>query len=271
MKIYITGASGFIGKNLVEFYQGHKILTHTRDSYIEKQCDYFKPDLIIHCAAEIYKPEVMMSSNIILTYNCLEYVRKNPTTRMVHIGSSAEYGPMPRASAETDRINPVDMYQATKGAATLLCQGYARQYELDIKIARVYSAFGNHEKPHRLFSRLYDAFFNDQPMNLFGGEHDFIYIDDFVRGIDILANAPAEPGDIVNFGSGIQTSNLEVLNAWQEVTGRTGPVTYVDKMAKAFESDVWICDTTYAKHRYGFEVEYSLKQGIEKLIRNKQK
>ena len=137
MKIYITGANGFIGKNLIEFYKDHQILAHQRNTDIQAQCDWFKPDLIFHCAAEIYKPELMFESNIVLTQQCLEYVKAHPKTRMVYIGSSAEYGPMPRASKETDRINPVDMYQATKGAGTLLCQGYAMQYCLDVKIARV--------------------------------------------------------------------------------------------------------------------------------------
>ena len=164
---------------------------------------------------------------------------------------------------------PIYMYQATKGAGTLLCQGYAMQYCLDVKIARVYSAYGNHEKPHRLYSKLYDAFFNDQPMDLYAGFHDFIYIADFIRGLNILSGTNSHPGDIVNFGSGKQYSNLEVLNAWNEVTGLHGRVTYFDMMAKPFESNVWICDTTYAREAYGFKTEYSLEDGIRDLIRIK--
>lgn len=271
MKIYITGANGFIGKNLIEFYKDHTILKHQRNTDIQAQCDWFKPDVIFHCAAEIYNPEVMFASNIQLTHDCLEYVKEHPDVKLIYIGSSAEYGPMDRATKETDRINPVDMYQATKGAGTLLCQGYARQYNLDIKIARVYSAYGNHEKPHRLFSKLYDAFYNDQPMTLFDGYHDFIYIKDFIRGLDILAN-DSDPilGDIVNFGSGTQYSNLTVLNAWQSITGRTAPVIYEDKMNKAFESKTWCCDTRYAEDVYNFKVEYTLEEGIRDLIEEKQ-
>lgn len=269
MKIYITGSTGFIGKNLCEFYHNHDVIVHRRNTDIQAQCDYFKPDIIFHCAAEIYNPEVMIKSNVALTIDCLEYVKNYPSTKMIYIGSSAEYGPMDRASSELDRINPIDMYQATKGASTLLCQGYAKQYDLDIKIARVYSAYGNYEKPHRLFSRLYDAFVNDQPMTLFSGEHDFIYINDFIRGLDVLVNSSTIRGDIVNFGSGIQHSNLDVLHAWQKITGKSAEVTYVDKMVKAYESNVWICNTDYAKTAYNFEVTYSLEDGIRDLIKVK--
>ena len=270
MKIFITGATGFIGKNLVEFYKQHEVFEHTRNMDLAAKLNYFKPDLIINCAADIYDAEAMFEPNVVWVHQCLEYIKENPNTRMIQIGSSSEYGPVDKPTKETDRINPTDMYQATKGAATLLCQGYARQYGLNVKVARVYSAYGNHERPHRLFSRLYDAFYNNKEMTLYAGEHDFIYIKDFIRGIHTLAVTERNPGDIVNFGSGKQYSNKAVLELWEKITGRQAPVTYEDKMNKAFESKVWCCDTTYAKQMYGFETEYSLEEGIKDLIETKQ-
>ena len=104
-------------------------------------------------------------------------------------------------------------------------------------------------------------------MILHHGYHDFIFIDDFVRGIDILLNKEFKAtGDIVNFGSGKQYSNVDVLRAFEKVTGHNAPVTVVPNMAKEFESDVWTCDTTYAKTHYGFETEVSLEAGIKKFL-----
>lgn len=267
MKILITGGTGFIGRNLVEYYsKDHLVIETRRGDDITQVLDTHNPDVIINCAAEIYKPELMFESNIVIVQKFLDWLVRNSKTKMIQLGSSAEYGPMPRASNETDRINPVDAYQGTKGAATVMCQGYARQYKLDIQIARVYSAYGRYEKSHRLFSRLYNAFINHEPMQLYAGYHDFIYIKDFVRGIDTLVNSPVSHGDIINFGSGQQHSNLQVLEFWKYVTGKTAPITYTDTMAKEFESSVWVCDTTYAKKKYGFEVRYSLEQGIRDLI-----
>jgi nucleoside-diphosphate-sugar epimerase len=268
MKIFLTGTQGFIGRNLLEFYHGYEIFEHCRYMDIGAKLDYFKPDLIIHCAAEIYKPDEMWKSNMVMIYDILDYVKTNPSTKLIHIGSSSEYGPVPRAASETDRINPIDMYQATKGAGTLLCQGYARQYKLDIAVARAYSVYGKYEKPHRLFPRLWRAFQLDQPMKLFHGYHDFIYIDDFVRGIDTILNAEDKPlGDIVNLGSGIQYSNQEVLDLFEKITNKKGAVEVVPSMAKEFESEVWLCDTTYAKEQYGFETVYTLEQGIKEFLK----
>jgi dTDP-glucose 4,6-dehydratase len=267
MKIYITGTTGFVGRNLLVYYKEQEISEYSRGQNIETQLQQFKPDVIINCAAEIYKPELMWQPNVELVRQCLEFVKENPSTKLVQIGSSAEYGPLAKAGSENDKINPIDMYQATKGAATLLCQGYARLYNLDISIARPYSVYGRYEKPHRLFPRLWRAFKLNEPMKLFHGFHDFIHIDDFIRGIDILVQRNDKPlGDIVNFGSGSQYSNKEVLDLFEKITELHAPVEIMSTMAKAFESEVWVCDTSYAETKYNFEVKYSLEEGIKEFL-----
>lgn len=270
MKILITGATGFIGKNLKEYYEkkNYKLIITSRGDHILDILEKNKPNVIINSAAELHKPELMYQSNVELVSTFLAWLKDNPSTKMIQMGSSAEYGPISHPGKETDPINPVDVYQGTKGAATVLCQGFARQYNLDIQIARVYSAYGVYERHTRLFPRLYNAFFNQQPMKLFAGEHDFIYIKDFVKGIDTLANSLPAKGEIINFGSGVQTSNLQVLDLWKKITGISNPpIEYSDKMVKAYENDIWLCDTSYAKEKYNFVTEFTLEQGIQDFIK----
>ena len=270
MRILITGTSGFLGKSLKEhFEKEHQVIEYSRTGDSLDVLVYSDSlDLVIHCAGEIYDATKMFNSNIVLVNKLLTAIKEySPKTRLIQIGSSAEYGPMLRASDEKDAINPVDVYQATKGASTLLCQGYARQFNIDTCVARIYSGYGANERPHRLFPTLYRAFFRDEEMTLRDGYHDFIYIDDFVRGIELLINSAWPKGEIVNFGSGTQHSNLEVLNTWRTITGKTGNVKYEPGLSKAYESKVWKCDTTYAKMQYNFETEYSLEDGIQDFIK----
>lgn len=271
MKIYITGGTGFVGINLNHYYNQHDVYNHVRGQTATSQLEQFRPDLIINSAAEIYTADFMWDPNVMLTKECLEYCVRNPTTAMIQIGSSSEYGPISRASSEQDRINPVDMYQTTKGIATLLCQGYARTYNLRVSIARPYSVYGPHERPHRLFPRLWKAFNRNEPMTLFNGYHDFIYINDFVRGLDLLAHdiVPGQ-GDIVNFGSGQQYSNFSILELFEHVTGRTAPVEKVNRLYKKFESTVWVCDTKHAQERYNFKTTYTIVDGIKEFLEKAQ-
>jgi nucleoside-diphosphate-sugar epimerase len=230
--------------------------------------DDFEPDVIINSAAEIYDPELMFTPNIVLVQIILEYVRKcKQHCRLIQIGSSSEYGPTDHSTSEDTLLKPVDFYQATKGAATLMCQGWARFFNLPVWVVRPYSVYGPGERDHRLFPRLYRAFNYDEPMTLYQGHHDFIYINDFVRGIDlVLQSWDLAPGEIVNFGSGFQTSNFDLLDLWIRVTGKTNvPVAKVAEMKKAFENNVWVCDIAKS-FKLGFDCEYTLELGITDFL-----
>jgi len=272
MKIFITGITGFIGQSLFEFYNNsnHHVKGYLRGENLINSLNEFNPDVIINCAGEIYNIELMQQSNIDIVYQILNWMKINSNCKLIQLGSSAEYGPVPRASSEIDRINPIDVYQATKGAASLLCQGYSRQFNLKVVVARIYSGFGIYERSHRLMPRLYRSFFKNESMKLFDGVHDFIYIDDFIRGVNMLINKETPLGEIVNFGSGVQYTNLEVLEIWKKITGITPPVEYEHRLAKAYETSIWKCDINYAKEKYGFLTEYSLEDGIKNFIKRMQ-
>ena len=268
MKFFITGTTGFLGQSLQEHFESqHEIVVYVRGASITDMLNINQPDVIIHCAGEIYNADRMFSTNVVMVEEILEWIKRNKSTRMIQIGSSSEYGPVDYHTSELDMINPQNVYEATKGAATLLCQGYARQFGLQTLVARIYSGYGAHERSHRLFPRLYRAFFHNEPMELYAGVHDFIYIEDFVRGIELTLDKTWPPGEIVNFGSGQQYTNLQVLEAWQRVTGRHAPVTYHDHFYRAHDTKFWCCDTHYAETEYGFQTQYSLEQGIEDMIR----
>jgi len=270
MKIFITGSTGFVGQNLVEYYtkRGHEVYAYRRNEILRDCLKQFKPDAVINSAAEIYDPEYMFEPNVLMVQTVLEYVRNcDQYCRVIQIGSSSEYGPTDHATAEDTLLKPVDFYQATKGAATLLCQGWARFFNLPVWIVRPYSVYGPGERPHRLFPRLYRAFNYDEPMTLYQGFHDFIYINDFVRGIDlVLQTWDLAPGEIVNFGSGSQTSNFDLLDIWTKVTGNTdAPVAKVAEMRKAFENNIWVCNISKS-YELGFDCEYSLETGIRDFL-----
>lgn len=266
-RICISGITGFLGKNLQEYYSKDDIVVGLfRGNNVTEVLEQTKPDVIINCAAEIYDENLMFDSNIVYTKQILDYVKSFPKTKFIQIGSSSEYGFVEgRGSCEKDLINPLDLYSATKGCSTLLCQAYSRKYNLDIVVIRPYSLYGRHEPQHRLIPKLAKSFMENQPMKLVNGVHDFCYIDDFVDGIDLILNSKSsEKGEIVNISNGIQYTNLRVYQYFREITNRKGNVTLLNEFVTYSN---WICDNSFVSTKYNWRPKYCLKTGIEKYLK----
>ena len=264
MKIYIVGSTGFIGQNLVKKYSHETVFEHTRYFEISTKLNYFKPDVIINCAAEIYNPNLMYDVNVKLVKDCLDYCKEFPNTQFIQLGSSSEYGTVNRPTNEQDPIQVDNMYSGTKGAATLLCQSYAKQFNIDVQIIRPYSPYGPGERSHRLFPALWRAFKLDRVMTLAMGVHDFCYIDDFVDAIDIIIRSKLRmPGEIINISSGEQQSNATVLEIFRKITGMQGNVELITKFTTP---KVWAADITHIKKKYNWSPKFTLEDGIRKFL-----
>lgn len=278
--IFIVGSTGFIGSNLKKFLEinGFNVFCYDKNLMdffkietiwpISEQIKSCSPDLIINCAGEIYDESKMVESNVLLVNDLVEYVKSNPTTKLIHLGSSSEYGKVYRAITEADRVDPQNLYAATKAAGTLICQAQARKYNLDIVTVRPFSVYGPNDRPFKLFHRLWECFTDaSKSMELYDGKHDWIYIDDFISGIyKIMISDNRLPGEIINLGSGKQSSNFEILRIFQDVYGFVpSSITMKQEFMKAADSRYWVADTTYAKEKYKFDIKTSLFEGIQRI------
>jgi nucleoside-diphosphate-sugar epimerase len=191
----------------------------------------------------------------------------NKDTELIQIGSSSEYGKKNNPTKECDNFNVSNIYESTKGAATLLCQGYARNYNLPIIIVRPYSVFGRYEKKYRFIPSIIKNILLNENITIYNGNHDFIYIKDFIRGINILLNSNKKIiGDIVNFCSGIQYSNKEVYETACKIFNKKNTnAIFKNEFLRKQDNLCWIGDSSYAKFQYNFKTEYSLEQGIKDI------
>ena len=266
MKILITGISGFVGKNLAQAYQaqGNHVIGHIRDQDLSKLLDQSKPDLILHCAAEIYDPESMFESNLVMTWQCLDYARQHHC-HMIYFGSSSEYGWRDCVTSESTVLEPHTAYAGTKAAGTMMCQGWAREFALDVQIMRLYSIYGPEEKPHRLFPKLWCAFRLMRPMRLVEGVHDFVYIDDAVDAVMRVASSPdRSPGEIINVCSGQQHTNGAVLDHFVRAVGRQAPVDFDPD--QFVTQPLWQGDNGVLRKKYGWSPKYDLNTGIQTFL-----
>lgn len=275
MKYLITGGTGFIGKSLIKRLDGNEILTIGRewetDFNLPNKIKIFNPEYIIHCAAEIKNSSKTFTSNVLMTHWLLENTKLLDYKSFITLGSSSEYGYTQKPMSENDLLKPRTMYEATKGASSLLCQGFAREYNKPIAVVRPFSVYGVYEPDARLIPTLFRNFKNNIPSKISLGVHDFIYIDDFIDGILTVLYSEKEVmlGDIVHFGSGIQYSNLEVFNIIKDIFKSNLDYEKIDNIFNKYDMLNWVADITYAKSKYKFNPKYTLETGLKEIYERK--
>ena len=170
MKIAITGASGFIGKLLVDklLSEGNEVnvLTRNRNKFIDSKVIIFEGDLndievlrefvlgvdvIYHCAAEIKNEMLMKTVNEDGTANLIE-VSKNTIKHWIQLSSTGIYGVIRDGFVfENEKPNPLNEYERTKLNSDLLVLEATTKYGFTSTIVRPSNVFGPQMTNQSLF------------------------------------------------------------------------------------------------------------------------
>ena len=191
MKLLITGTTGFIGRNLKEYFQAtpHDIQTPKRDeldlldprtveTYIEKNAF----DAIIHCGVTLNSVE----ENLKMYFN-LERC-SNSFGRMICIGSGAEYDPknyIPMMKeGYFEKHIPSDIYSFSKYVIAKDIENKKR----NIFNLRVFGIYGKYEDYNRRFisNNICRALANQNISMNKNMLFDYLFIDDFSKIVEIF-------------------------------------------------------------------------------------
>ncbi|HUF46331.1 MAG TPA: NAD-dependent epimerase/dehydratase family protein [Vicinamibacterales bacterium] len=232
-RVLVTGAAGFLGANLVRrlIADGASVRAVVRPTSSQWRLEDVIPritllpvdirdlpsyrvmdgvDVIFHLAAAAVDQRSsdirgMIETNVLGTSAVLELAERLRVRRLVHVGSSGEYGPVEGAS-EDQAPQPNAEYGATKAAATLLVGAFSRRSGISAITLRPFSVFGPLEAAWRLVPYCVLRALDDQPLELTDGRQrrDFVFVDDVVEAM--VAAAIAEGEGIVNVCTGVATS-----------------------------------------------------------------
>ncbi|MCI0437053.1 MAG: NAD(P)-dependent oxidoreductase [Gemmatimonadetes bacterium] len=128
--------------------------------------------------------------------------------RIVHIGSSAEYGQTDAAVCDDSPPAPLTLYGRSKLAGTLAFSARCATHSLRGVAARLFLVYGRGEHEHRLFPSLIRAVAGNRPIALSDGTQrlDFTWVGDVAEWLLRLGLSAAERGEVVNLATGRLTA-----------------------------------------------------------------
>lgn len=292
----VTGASGFIGKTLVEHLIKNNVETYCiirnqssqlpsgANQLIVPEFSYenivnavrnIKVDVIFHLAAYGVRPEdrdplITANVNIIAPIALLEAAKNWNLQQFIHIGSCAEYG-VPLLNTpitETHELNPVSVYGASKATAQMYLSAIASSFKLPFIHLRLFGVYGQGEAEYRLVPYVIKCLLENRKALLSAGLQlrDFLYIDDAINAI-ISATKITVPYEICNICSGeglpVNVAAKTIAKLLQK------PETLLDFNAIPMRPDetMWLVGNNQKFRKLtGWQPKFTLEQGLRKMI-----
>lgn len=274
-KILITGGSGFIGQHLTKFLvqAGYEVETPSSAeldvSDIAAWDKWSGIDIrhVVHLAGKTFVPdswrypEQFFYVNTIGTLRALSFCQKN-CIDMTYISAYVYGRPENNPISETDEVRPNNPYAESKYIGERLCKFYARNYNLNVSVLRLFNVYGKNQSRLFLIPSILDQVLkNDeivvQNLNV---KRDFVYVQDVCRAVD-LSIRKTSGFHIFNVGSGCSYSVKEIINFIQEVACTQKRVRETKEVRRNEIEDV-IADIRNIKKEWNWEPEISIKEGI---------
>ncbi|MGL6114987.1 MAG: NAD-dependent epimerase/dehydratase family protein [Cetobacterium sp.] len=297
-KILVTGATGFVGANLVRKLTEDKnnevhILTRKtsnlwriKDIYNDiidwkvdlQEKDLLKdiiekinPEAIIHLAIYGGRPnendnQKIIDCNFQGTVNLLEACKNINYRVFINTGSSSEYGEKNKAMNESDICNPNNIYGVAKIASTLYCNCIAEQENKNIGTVRLFSPFGDFEDRGRLFPDVIINAIKNKDIDLANPKavRDFIYIKDTIDFyMNILNNNLDIKGKVYNCGYGSQHSVEYVVEKIVKYLKSDSKIKFGVKEGRKSDTEIWYGDISLAKNELNWKPTLEFDRSIE--------
>lgn len=296
MHVLITGATGFIGRNLVqhllqnqialtilvrEVYSGEKMLPeplkslrpHFNVVYADlrnyrltaRAVQEAAPTHVVHLAAAgVTAPfipvETTLRHNLNATLNLLRACFESKSGR-----STPQQIIIARTPGERTAMN---VYAAGKAAAWQFCRMYARTEGWPIHGSMIFQAYGPGQNPNNLIPAAIRAAQTDEDFPMTGGqqERDWIYLDDIITGLTAALDRPLPPGTTFELGTGCTTSVVEVVETIYRLAQSSGRPQIGVLPGRPGEDERQVAGAAESEQLIGWRAKISLEQGLRRLL-----
>ncbi len=235
---------------------------------------------VVHLAARTSVPASIRSpwadfeQNVVGTLGLLEACREAGVPRFVFASSNAAVGLVDPPAHELIAPRPVAPYGAAKLAVEGYLHAYFRSYGMVTTALRFSNAYGPYSlHKSSVVAAMIRACLAGRPVTIFGDgsqTRDFVHVDDLVRLILQVLDAPAETvaGEVFQAGTGEETTVLALAEAIIAAAVANGeePVGVSRKAARHGDVARNFSDISKAERVVGYRPAVGLEAGLESTV-----
>jgi dTDP-glucose 4,6-dehydratase len=303
MKLFVTGAAGFIGSNYVRHvlettddevtvfdaltYAGNRanladLENNPRFSFIHGDiCDRNAVEaslpghqVVVHFAAESHVDRSITDPDTFIRTNCdgtnvlCDVAGMAEVERFLHISTDEVYGSVDKGSfTEEDSLNPRSPYSASKAGSDLIALSHYTTHGLPVVVTRSSNNYGPYQFPEKLIPLFTSNLLDGIQVPVYGdgkNVRDWCHVADNCTGVDLVLRKGIT-GEIYNIGAGNEFTNLELTYALLELTGSDeSMITWADdRLGHDRRYSVDISKTT----ALGWVQEHSFEDGLDDTVR----
>lgn len=301
-RILVTGGAGFLGSHLIDrlLEQGNDIIcldnlqtgSLKNIEHVKNKILFIKHDITetlpeLGQFDEIYNlacpaspihyqanPVHTFKTNVIGAIHILELAQKT-NAKVFQASTSEVYGdPLvhPQRECYWGNVNPIGIrscYDEGKRGAETLFFDYARIYDIEIKVARIFNTYGPRMDVNdgRVVSNFIMQSLQNKPLTIYGDgqqTRSFCYVDDLIEGFLRLMETPKEITGPINMGNPNEFTMLELAEKVVKWTGNKRLLQFKDLPLDDPKQRQPVIDK--AKQLLNWEPKVLLDEGLQKTI-----
>ncbi|HUQ48633.1 MAG TPA: NAD-dependent epimerase/dehydratase family protein [Gemmatimonadaceae bacterium] len=300
MKVFVSGAAGFLGSHLADtFVAGNHQVVGCDNmiggdlqnlpegiEYETADCNDLAAmkrltkdvDLVFHCAAiateglSVFSPALIGQHVYLNTANLLAAAASNNVKRFVHCSSMARYGNGPVPMVEDQPLNPVDPYGVAKYASELLVRNVCETHGMEYNIAVPHNIIGPKQKyddPYRnVASIMINRMLQGKQPVIYGDggqKRCFSFVQDCVNPLVKMGTMPDVVGETINIGPDEEyISILGLAELIAEIMNfDLDPIMVPDRPKEVRYAT---CSADKARKLLDYRTTVTLREGLQSII-----